>query len=130
MASGATPLTSAARRGFFRGLLESGGVRLDESWIRQAVADDYVKHSHQQREIGSRPHRQIQVGVACNWSKARIGNNQLGALVAGAPDVVGSNGRTLSDVGADYEEQFCFRDIVPGVRRAVDTQRCLVGGAG
>ena len=135
MASGATPLTSAARRGFqastdsavFSNPVVCASMK---AAIRQAVANDHVQHRHQQREIGSRPHRQIQVGVACNGSKARIGNDQLGALVAGAPDVVGGDGRTLADIGADHQQDFGFGDIVPGVRRAVHTQRAFVGGAG
>ena len=131
MASGATPVTSAARSRSpglhrFRGLLETGGVRLDEVAVRQAVANDHVQHGHQQREIGSGTHRQKQVGVARDGGEAWIGHNQLRPFVTGPPDVVGGDGGALADIGADHHDDFRGRDVAPRVGRAVHAQRAFV----
>ena len=107
IASGGTPVTlRRASRGSYalhrRGDgLEAGGVRVDERAILEAVAQDHVQHAHQQREIGAGPHRQVQIGVARDRRHARIGDDQLAAVVAAAPDVVGGDRRALADVGAD-----------------------------
>ena len=55
IASGGTPVTSAARRGSQAAadsarLLEAGGVRVDELAVLEAVAHDHVQHRQQQRE--------------------------------------------------------------------------------
>ena len=110
----------------FRGLLEAGSVRVDECPVGEPVADDHVQHAHQERKIGSRAHRQIQIGVARDRREARIGHNQLRALVARAPDVVGGDGGALADIRPDNHQNFRGGDVGPRVGRAIHPERPFV----
>ena len=47
--------------------------------------------------------RKEQIGVAGDRRHPRIGDDQLAAVVAAAPDVVGGDRRALADVGAGHE---------------------------
>jgi hypothetical protein len=78
-----------------------------------SFANDHMQHAHQEGQISAWPHWQIQIGITRNGSKSRICHDQPGPLVAGTPDVIGSDGGTLSDIGADDEEDFSFESSVP-----------------
>ena len=60
----------------------------------------------------------------------RIGDDQLAALVAAAPDVVGGDRRALADVGARDEHHLRLGDVGPRDGAAVHAERQFVGGAG
>ena len=79
----------------FRHRFEAGRVRGDELAILQAVAQDHVQHAEQQRDIGARPHRKKQIGVAGDRRHPRIDDDQLSAVVAAAPEVVGGDRRAF-----------------------------------
>ena len=116
--------------GRFGGLLEAGGVRVDELPIGESVANDDVQHGQEQRQVGAGADRKIQVGVARDGGEARIGHDELRAVVAGAPDVIGSDGGALADIGAEHHDDFGLGDVAPRVRGAVHAERALVGGSG
>ena len=54
----------------------------DELRRPEAVAEDHVQHAHQQRQIRAGAHRQEQIGIARDRRHARIGDDQLPAVVA------------------------------------------------
>ena len=84
-----------------RDLVETGRVLTDEVTVFKAVTQDHVQHSQQQCEIGARTQGKIQISIARDRCHARIGDDQLSAVVAAAPDVVGGDGSTFADIGAD-----------------------------
>ena len=110
--------------------LKAGGVLVDEFAILQAVTQDDVQHSHQQCEIGARTQWKIEIGVARDGSHARIGDDQLAALVAAAPDVVGGDGSAFADVRADHEQYLRFRDLAPWNWASIDAERQFVRRSG
>ena len=69
----------------------------------------------------------IQIGVARDGSHPRIGDDQLAAVVAAAPDVVGRDRGALADIRADDKQDFRLGDLAPWNRAAVDAERQLVG---
>src|SRR6516164_6680217 len=70
----------------FRGLLETSSVVGDKGGVGKAVAHDHVEHGHEQRQVRPRPHGQEQVGIPSNWGEAWVGDDQLCAIIARAPD--------------------------------------------
>ena len=118
-----------ARHGRFN-RLEAGGVFLDETVVLQVVPQHDVQHSVEQRQIGAGTQRKEQVGIARDGRHARIGDDQLAAVVAALPDVVGGDGRAFAHVRADHEQHLRFRNFGPRNRTAIHVERELVGDAG
>ena len=71
-----------------------------------------------------------QVGGAGQRHDAGVLDDQLGAAVAGPPDVAGRDRERLGDVGAGDPHDVGERDVAPRVGVAVDAERLLVAGAG
>ena len=72
---GGTPVTSAVRCGsqcldVFFDLVETDRVVGDECPILQAIPQDDVQDAREQREVGARPHRKVEVGVAARWASS------------------------------------------------------------
>ena len=84
------------------------------------------------KSAASRPglHRQIQIAGAGDRRDARILDDDLRALLARLPDVVGRDRRALGDVRAGDPDHVGADHVGPRVRRAVDAERLLVRGAG
>ena len=76
------------------------------------------------------PHRQVQVGVAGDRRHARVDDDQLPAVVAAPPEIVGGDRRALGDVGARRRSTTspCGMSL-HGIGRAVDAEGQLVGRA-
>ena len=89
-----------------------------------------MQHAHQQDQIRARPQRQIQIGVARNRRHARIGDNQFRAVVASAPDIIGSDRRAFTYVGSDGKDDVRLGDVTPGNRTSIDVERELVSCSG
>ena len=98
--------------------------------IEPVVLDHQVQDAVEERRVASRLDRQEQVAGPRNRCDARIDDDDLGALLAGLPDIVGGDGRALGDVGAADQDHVRAEDVAPGVGRAIDAERLLVAGAG
>ena len=101
------------RRG---GLVEADGVGVDELVVEPVVADQLVQHGAEQRRVGARPDAEEQVGGAGQRHDAWVLDDQLGAAVAGPPDVAGGDRERLGDVGAGDPHDVGERDVAPRVR--------------
>ena len=100
------------------------------SWSSQSCSDQLVEHGAEQRRVGARPHAEEQVGGAGQRHDAGVLDDQLGAAVAGPPDVARRDRERLGDVGAGDPHDVGERDVAPRVGVAVDAERLLVAGAG
>ena len=111
-------------------LVEADGVGVDELVVEPVVADQLVEHGAEQRRVGARTDAEEQIGGAGQRHDAGILDDQLGAAVAGLPDVAGRDRERLGDVGAGDPHDVGERDVAPRVGAAVDAERLLVAGAG
>ena len=100
---GGTPVICAARSR--RPLADGGlhgfqarGVLCDEVAVVQPVAQEHVEHRQEQGKIGARAHREIQIGVARDRRHARIDDDELAAIFAALPEVLGRDRRAFGDV--------------------------------
>ena len=130
-----TPVTSAVRasvhsRQYVGDLLEPDGVRVDERVIEPVALDHDLQHAGEQRGVASRLDRQVQVAGARHRRDARILDDDLRALLARLPDVVGRDRRTLGDVRPGHPDHVGADHVGPRIGRAVDAERLLVGRAG
>src|ERR1035441_5070727 len=85
--------------------IKTRGVLANEFPILQAVTQNYMQHSHQQCEIGSRTQRKVEIRVARDGGHSRIGDDQLAAVIATSPDVVGCDRSAVADVRANRSEE-------------------------
>ena len=111
-------------------LLEADRVRVDERVVEPVALDHDLQHAGKERRVASRLHRQIQVAGAGGGRDARILDDDLRALLARLPDVVGRDRRALGDVRAGDPDHVGADHVGPRVGRAVDAERLLVRGAG
>ena len=100
-----TPVTSAVRAqrplpAVLGDLLEADRVRVDERVIEPVALDHELQHAGEQRRVAPRLHRQVQIAGARHRRDARILDDDLRALLARLPDVVGGDRRALGDVRA------------------------------
>jgi hypothetical protein len=134
MRAAGTPVTSAAHSGVVADrlgrLLETLGVGLDEVVVDPVALDQDVQHGAEQRRVGAGPQAEEQVGRPGGGGNARVGDDELGAVVAGPPQVAGGDGRALGDVRADDEHDLGAGDVLPRVRGPVDAERLLVRSTG
>ena len=102
----------------------------NEIAIFEAVTQHDVEHAHKQDKIGSGAQRQIEIGIARDGGETGIGDDELRAVIARAPDVIRSDGGAFADVGTDKENYVRLGDITPGNGAAVDVEGQLIGHAG
>ncbi len=114
----------------FGGGFEPFGVRLDELVVEPVARDEHVEDRTEQRRIGAGPQPEEQVGRTGERGDARVGDDQLRAVVARPPDVARRDRRAFGDVRPRDEHDFGERDVAPGVRGPVDPERALVRDAG
>ena len=98
--------------------------------IEPVVLDHQMQDAVEERGVAARLDRQEQVAGPRDRRDARIDDDDLGALLAGLPDVVGRDRRALGDVGAAHQDHVGAEDVVPGIGGAVDPERLLVAGRG
>ena len=109
--------------------VEVDRVRVDELVIEPVVRDELVEHGAEQRRVRAGSHREEQVGGAGKRDDAGVLDDQLGATVAGAPDVARRDRERLGDVRPRDPHHVGERDVAPRVRGAIDAERLLVAGA-
>ena len=109
-------------------LLEPDGVRVDERVVEPVALDHDLQHAGEEGGVAARLHRQIQVAGPRRRRDARILDDDLRALLARLPDVVGRDRRALGDVrpgdpdhvGADHvgpRDSSCGRCRTPSCWR-------------
>ena len=102
----------------------------DERLLDATVLDHHVEDAVRERAVAAGPHRQKEVGRPRDGRDARVDDDDLRGVVAGAPNVVGQNRKTFGDVRARQEEGTGQRDVAPRIGRAVHTERHAVRRAG
>ena len=86
--------------------VEADRVLLDELVIEPVVLDHQVQDAVEQRDVAARLDRQEQIAGAGDRRDARIDDDDLRAVLARLPDVVGRDRRALGDVGAADPDHF------------------------
>ena len=81
-------------------LLPAGGVRGDEVAVDPAALDHDVQHAVEDADVAARAHRDEQIGSARDRRHARIEHDELRAVLARLPEIVGGDRRALGDVRA------------------------------
>ena len=69
---------------------------------------------------------QKQIAGARDRRDARIDDDDLGAMLARLPDVIGGDRRALGDVGAADPDDLGLENVAPWIGGAVDAERFLV----
>ncbi len=110
--------------------LEAGGVLRDEVAVDPAALDHDVQHAVEDADVAAGAHRNEQVGIASDRRHARIEDDQLAAVLARLPQVVGGDGSALGDVRARGQDDLRFGDVGPGIGAAVDAENLLRRGPG
>src|SRR5690606_22323645 len=71
----------------FGGLVEAFGVVLDELVVEPTTLDDHMEDRAEQRRVGAWTKSEEQVCGSGHRRDARVGDDELGAVVARSPDV-------------------------------------------
>ena len=101
-------------------------MALDVVVIDEIAFDDDVDQAVQQREVGARPDRQVQVGQHSRLGDARVDDDERGAGIGFEP--AAENRMVVGDVRADQEDDIGALEIFVGAGRAVAAERALVAG--
>ena len=125
----AGPFRRAVLHGF-QGLLEAVGVLVDEVPVDELPLVQQVQDAVGEGRVRAGLQGQDQVRGAGQGRDARIDHDELGAAVAGPPDVVGGDGGALGHVGAGHPDDIRQFDVRPGIGGAVHAEGLLVAGAG
>ena len=110
-------------------LVETGRVGLDERAVDPVALDHDLEDAGKQRRVPARLDGQVQVARARHRRDARVLHDDLRALLAGLPDVVGRDRRALRDVRTGDPDDLGAHHVGPRVGRAIDAEGLLVGGA-
>src|SRR5580704_7775148 len=110
----------------FGNLFEANRMGQNEISPLQPVAQDDVKQTHVQSEVGARPNGKIHVRIAADRRHRRIDDDEFSASVAAPPQIIGSDRGALRNIRACHEHDLCFRDIAPRKRTAVHAKRQFV----
>ena len=97
--------------------------------IDPSAFDHDVEDSVGQRAVASGTHRQEEVCGARDRRHAGIDDDDLCAVVARSPDVVGQDREAFADVRPGDDDRLRQRNVAPWIGGAVDAERHLVGGA-
>ena len=130
-----TPVTSAVRAGVHCRQYSATCSKptvcvVDELVIDPAVLDHQVQHAGEERRVAAGLDRKEQIARARDRRDARVLHDDLRALLARLPDVVGRDRRALGDVRAGDPDHLRADHVGPRVGRAVDAERLLVRRAG
>ena len=103
---------------------------VDEIPVDPAAFDHHVEDAVGQRAIAAGAHRQEEIGSARNRRHARVDDDDLRAVVARSPDIVGQDREAFADVRSGDDDGLRQRNIAPRIGRAIDAEGHLVRGAG
>jgi hypothetical protein len=103
------------------------GMRCDKCGIDQFFPQTQMQHAVEQRHIGARQNRQMQIGVTRGIGAARISNDnfKLRIIFACFLDAAVQNRMRKSRVRTGDKNHFSVIDIFVTARRRVGTQRLL-----
>ena len=111
---------------------ETAGMRFDIWRIDQAFGDQHVEHAVEQRDVGPRYDRQMEIGDFGALRAARVGNDDFQVRI-GRPcilDVAEDDRMRHRRVGAGNEDDLGLPDVLVAAWRRIGTQRLLVAGDG
>ena len=94
----------------------------------QPRCDHHVQHAVEDADVAARAHRDEEVGGAGDRRHARIEHDELRAVLARLPEIVGGDRRALGDVRAGDEDHLRLRDVAPRVGAAIDAENLLRRG--
>ena len=131
----AMPVTSAVRRGVQSWTCSATFSKptvcsRDEIVIEPVVLDHQVQDAVEQRDVAAGLDGQEQIAGAGDRRDARIDDDDLRAVLAGLPDVVGRDRRALGDVGAADPDDLGGQNVGPRIGRAIDAEGLLVARRG
>ena len=106
--------------------LEAGGVLLDVAAVDQVVLDHDVDQSVDEREIGTWPDGQVQVGHHRGLGDARIDHDERGVPVG--LEAMAEDRMVVRDVGAYEDDHVGAVEILVGAGRAIAAERAFVPG--
>ena len=104
-------------------LLKALCVLRNKGVIDPATRYADVQQAIHKGTVASRTHRQKEVSRTCDRGHAWINDNDSGAVVAGPPDIVGEDRKTLANVDPSQDETLCQRDVAPRLSAPVDAKR-------
>ncbi|CUI29459.1 Uncharacterised protein [Achromobacter ruhlandii] len=110
--------------------LPAVGVRGDEGRIGLAGLMQQMQQAVEQRQVGARLDRQVQVRLLGGGGAARIDHDQAGAGLDPVHHAQVQDRMAVGHVGADHQEQVGAVDVLVRARRGVGAQRQLVAAAG
>ena len=84
-----------------------------------------MQHAVEDADVAARAHRDEEIGGARDRRHARIEHDELRAVLARLPEVVGGDRRALGDVRAGDEDHLRLRDVAPRVGAAIDAEDLL-----
>ncbi len=96
----------------------------------QPLRDHQLQHAGKQRRVTARAHREKQIAGAGDRRHARILDDDLRALLARLPQVVGGDRRALGDVRPGDPDHRAADHVGPWIGHAIDAECLLVPGAG
>ncbi len=112
------------------GLFEPVGVGVHEVPVDELPLVEQVQDAVGEGRVRAGLQGQHQVRGAGQGRDAGVHDDEQGAAVAGAPDVVRGDGRALGHVGTGHPDDLRQLDVGPGVGGAVDAEGLLVARAG
>ena len=102
----------------------------EEFLVGEAVVEDVARQRGDQREVGTRPVAQIDVGAFRHFMLARIDHQQLlAAQLVRALDLGGDHRMVLGDIAADQDDQIGAFDVLDraGVSAVTDGAEQALG---
>ena len=105
------------------------GVLGDEIGVDVPAFDEQVQDPVQQRQVGARFDRQVQVGLLRGFGAPRVDDDQLGAGLHPVRHPQIQDRMAVGHVGTDHEKQFGAVEVGVGAGRTVGAERLLVPGA-
>ena len=106
----------------------AGGMRRDELAVDPAALHHDVQHAVEDADVAARAHGDEEVGGAGDRRHARIEHDELRAVLARLPEIVGGDRGALGDVRARDENHLRLRDVAPRVGAAIDAENLLRRG--
>ncbi|CUI77137.1 Uncharacterised protein [Achromobacter xylosoxidans] len=112
--------------------LPAVGVGGDEGRVGLAGLVQQVQQAVEQRQVGARPDRQVQVRLLGGGGAARVDHDQARAGLDPFHHAQVQDRMAIGHVGPDHQEQVGAVDVLVRAGRSVGAQRLLVaaGGAG
>jgi hypothetical protein len=107
-------------------LVKADGGVVDEIVVEPIVFDHQMQNAVEERDIAPGLDRQKEIARARDRRDARINDDDLRAVLARLPHVVGRDRRAFADVRAADPHDLRAENITPRICRAVNPERLLV----